>query len=337
MNYFLDETKIEVHSGNGGNGAIAFHREKYVERGGPDGGDGGRGGHIIFSVRRNLKTFTHLQSKRKFYAPNGISGSGRKRAGAAGENLRILVPPGTRILEPETRKVIIDLGTQETDYLFLIGGQGGRGNWHFRTSKRQAPEYAEKGKPGSGMQIILELSLIADVGLVGLPNAGKSTLVNALTNANSKVGDYPFTTKTPHLGLIRRGDEEIILADIPGIIKGASEGIGLGLQFLKHIRRTRGLAFLIDLHDENYEQTLSILLHELALYEPTLLQKKRVIVATKSDLCDDVKQRLDMLKKQYPEDEVIEISTHQYHNLDVLVKKMWYFKYTDQIEVEYGD
>lgn len=325
MSYFIDETRLEVYSGAGGDGAVSFRREKYVSHGGPDGGDGGTGGAVIFEVRRNLKTFTHLQNRHKFVADDGDKGSGNKRNGAKGRDVVILVPPSTRVLDYKTRQVLLELGDQEINYTFLKGGRGGRGNWRFRSSSMQAPEHAEKGRPGSHMELLLEMSLIADIGLVGLPNAGKSTLLNVLTEAQAKVGDYPFTTRIPQLGLIRREDEEIVIADIPGILEGASEGVGLGLRFLKHIRRTQGLAFLIDLTEDPCP-VFSTLLQEVATYDGELLHKSRVLVGTKLDM-SGAEENLQKLRDCYKQEKIIGISSHHQQNLAQLVKDFWLLKY----------
>ena len=325
MSHFIDETRLEVYSGAGGNGAVSFRREKYVERGGPDGGDGGDGGNVVFEVRRNLKTFTHLQNRHKFMAENGQNGAGRKKTGARGKDMIILVPPGTRVLDYASRRILLDLGQEENSCTFLQGGQGGRGNWHFRSSSRQAPDYAEKGQSGAYMEILLEMSLIADLGLVGLPNAGKSTLLNVLTDAHSKVGDYPFTTRIPQLGLIRQGDQEVVIADIPGILEGASEGVGLGLRFLKHIRRTAGLAFLLDLSEDSVP-VFRILLDEVASYDEELAEKPRILVGTKLDL-PGAQSNLEKLLQAYPDEKIMAVSSHQHRHLEELVHQLWRLKY----------
>ncbi|MDX9808808.1 MAG: GTPase ObgE [Sphaerochaetaceae bacterium] len=279
---FSDETYIDVASGNGGNGCVSFRREKYIPKGGPDGGDGGRGGDVVFVVRENLRTLGHLKMIRMFNAEHGQNGMGARRYGKNGKDIEIHVPPGTIIKDAQTGEILKDL-TGETRWVFLTGGRGGLGNWHFRTSVRQAPKFAQPGEPGVAMRIGVELSIIADIGFVGFPNAGKSSLLNNLTNARTKVAGYPFTTRIPQLGVYRQGDLDIILADIPGIIEGASKGAGMGFKFLKHISRTAGLAFLIDLSDASYETAYETLCGELRSYAPELLEKPRIVIGTKID------------------------------------------------------
>jgi len=225
---FADEAFIEVSSGKGGNGCIAFRREKYVPMGGPSGGDGGRGGDLIFSVRRNLRTLAHLRHKQSFKAQNGQDGEGWGRYGKKGEDLVVYLPPGSVIKDADTKKVIRDFGQNTEDFIFLKGGNGGWGNIHFKTSVNQAPRRALPGKPGEKRSLRVELRIIADIGLVGFPNAGKSSLLDHLTNARPKIAPYPFTTKIPNLGVLTYDDLDVVIADIPGLIEGASEGAGLG-------------------------------------------------------------------------------------------------------------
>lgn len=284
MDRFVDEAVIEVSSGNGGAGSVHFRREKFIPRGGPDGGDGGDGGSVLFRVRSNLKTLTHLRGQRVFRAENGKPGRGQRKHGGNGRDVEIPVPPGTVIKDPDSQRVLRDLAADGETWLFLKGGRGGKGNWHFRSSTRQAPLYAQKGLPGSSRQVRVELNLIADIGLVGEPNAGKSTLLAALTNARPKVAPYPFTTRTPYIGVFPAGEGELILADIPGIIEGASRGAGLGLRFLKHIHRTRVLVFLLDLGQPDPARTLEVLKGELAAYDAALLERPRLVVGNKLDL-----------------------------------------------------
>ncbi len=282
---FSDETYIDVASGNGGNGCVSFRREKYVPKGGPDGGDGGAGGSVVFEVRSNLRTLQHLKMTRVFRAKNGQPGMGARRHGRDGEDIRIPVPPGTLIKDARTGDIIKDL-SKEQEWVFLRGGKGGKGNWHYRSATRQAPRYAQPGIEGVEMRLQVELQIIADIGFVGFPNAGKSSLLNYLTNARSKVAGYPFTTKIPHLGVYRYDDRDIIFADIPGIIEGASRGAGLGLKFLRHISRTAMIAYLIDISDERYLQALSTLREELGSYAPEMLKKQQICILTKMDTED---------------------------------------------------
>ncbi len=287
MFQFADEAVIEVHSGKGGNGCIAFRREKYIPHGGPNGGDGGKGGDVIFCVKRNMRTLSRLRHHRIFKARNGGDGMGWNKFGKDGEDVVIAVPPGTTIRDAETGELIHDFTNEAENeqFLFLEGGKGGWGNVHFKSSTNQAPRYAHAGKPGEVRTLRLELSIMADVGLVGFPNAGKSSLLTAFTNARPKIAPYPFTTKIPNLGVLRVDDEQdIIIADIPGILEGASEGVGLGFDFLKHISRTACLLFMIDCADENYRGAYATLCHELENYSPELLRKPRIVLANKIDI-----------------------------------------------------
>jgi GTP-binding protein len=283
---FVDEAIIEVSSGDGGRGAVSFRREKYVPRGGPDGGDGGCGGDVIFEVKQNLKTLFHLKRQRTFRAKNGSPGLGAQRNGKKGEDVCINVPPGTLIKNPQTGEILEDLKEADQRWVFLKGGRGGKGNKHFATSTRQAPKFAQPGESGSTRRLLAELNLIADVGLVGLPNAGKSTLLSVLTNAHPEIASYPFTTKIPNLGVLQHHEREIVIADIPGIIDGASSGAGLGIRFLKHISRTRLLLFLIDLTDPGYATAFPLLLAELRCFSSELAGKNRIIIGTKIDVVD---------------------------------------------------
>ena len=280
---FSDETYIDVASGNGGNGCVSFRREKYIPKGGPDGGDGGKGGDVVFVVKENLRTLAHLKKIRSFKAENGHPGRSARCFGRDGVDMIVPVPPGTVLKDPISGRVIKDL-TGLDSYTLLKGGRGGQGNWHFKSSTRQTPRFAQPGEKGSEMRIGVELLIIADIGFVGLPNAGKSSLLNNLTNARTKVAGYPFTTKIPQLGMLRYGDKDIVLADIPGIIEGASEGKGMGFKFLRHISRTTALAFFIDLSDADVLSHYHTLQHELESYAPELNQKPHLIIATKIDI-----------------------------------------------------
>ena len=305
MQGFADETYIDVSSGDGGDGCVSFRREKYVPRGGPDGGDGGKGGNVVFSVKNNLKTLLHLRYKRVYRAGNGSPGKGKRMHGKDGSDVIIEVPPGTVLKEPESGRVIKDL--VDGSWVFLKGGQGGKGNWHYRSSTRQAPRYAQSGTPGESARVHVELHLIADIGFVGFPNAGKSSLLGALTNASPAVAAYPFTTKIPYLGVLRAGDSHVVLADIPGLIEGAAKGAGMGIKFLKHIERTKSLAYVIDLSDERYLQAVELLKQELMAFSTSLGGKPRIIIGTKLDL-PGTEERLEELKKSLPSETVIGIS-----------------------------
>ncbi len=280
---FADETFIDVSAGNGGDGCVSFRREKYVPFGGPDGGDGGTGGSVIFIVRNNLKTLAHLKRKRVYRAENGHHGEGRRRHGRDGVDAEVLVPPGTIIKDPVTGELLKDL-TGEDRWIYLKGGRGGLGNQHFSTSRKQTPRYAQKGRLVVEKRLHIELAIIADIGFVGFPNAGKSSLLNALTNARPKIGAYPFTTKIPNLGVMQTPGKDIVIADIPGIIEGASSGAGMGFKFLKHISRTKALIFLIDLSDPGFKDAFNVLLNELKEYAPDLAHRPRIILGTKCDI-----------------------------------------------------
>ena len=319
---FVDEALIEVSSGDGGPGSVHFRREKFIPKGGPDGGDGGDGGSVRFIVRPNLKTLSHLAMQRVFRAENGRPGGGQRMHGRDGRDVEIALPPGTLIKDAESGRLLADLPAGGDPWLFLQGGRGGKGNWHFRSPTRQAPRYAQKGLPGAARRLAVELNLIADVGLVGQPNAGKSTLLAALTNARPKIAPYPFTTRSPHIGVMRNGDAELIIADIPGIIEGASDGAGLGLRFLKHVNRTRALAFLIDLGEAEPGAALEVLRHELAAYNPALLSRPRLLVGTKLDLADSG-QRLRELEHSAGEERVLGISAWSGQGLEELARALF--------------
>ena len=288
---FTDYAKITIKSGNGGNGAITFRREKYVAAGGPDGGDGGKGGNIYFIVDKDMNTLVDFRYKRKFNAQNGQDGEGSHRYGKSGEDLYVKVPQGTIVKDVETGRVVADLSQPGQVELIAPGGIGGKGNAHFATSTRQAPRFAQDGEKGIEKEVILELKLLADVGLLGFPNVGKSTFLSVVTSATPKIANYNFTTINPNLGVVKTeyGDS-FVIADIPGIIEGASEGVGLGLQFLRHIERTRLLLHFIDVSDmaeKSPEESYYIINTELKKYSEKLAVKKQIIVATKADLAQD--------------------------------------------------
>ena len=307
MQHFVDEAIIEAVSGNGGPGCVSFRREKYVPYGGPDGGDGGDGGSVYFSVKNNLRTLYQLKLSRKFQAKNGQPGMGKQKSGKNGEDVFINVPPGTQIFDADTNELIKDLNYLSETFCLLKGGKGGRGNIHFATSTNQAPRYAQPGLPGHEMHLRVELKLIADVGLVGFPNAGKSTLLSVITKAKPKIANYPFTTLIPNLGVFVIDNESFVIADIPGIIEGASDGVGLGIDFLKHIERTKLLVFLINLEEDNYLEQFDKLMLELSNYSDTLINKPYLIVASKMDIYES-EERFEKLKNHVKK-EIIPISS----------------------------
>ena len=302
---FTDYTKIIIKSGDGGNGAATFRREKYVAAGGPDGGDGGNGGDIYFQVDKDKNTLIDFRYNKKYKAGNGENGSGSHCNGKYGEDLYIKVPIGTVVKDAETGKVIADLSTPNQTELVLKGGRGGRGNSHFATSTRQAPRFSEDGDKGEEKEVILELKLLADVGLLGYPNVGKSTFLSKVTDARPKIANYHFTTLEPNLGVVKtKSGNSFVIADIPGIIEGASEGIGLGLQFLRHIERTRLLLHFIDVSGEEGRNPVDdyyAINKELKKYSEKLSQRKQILVATKIDVMQDetrIKELEELAKKE---------------------------------------
>lgn len=297
MQHFVDETFISVRSGNGGPGCVSFRREKYIPYGGPDGGNGGDGGSIVFIARSNLRTLYHLKFKKNIFAKNGLPGMGKQRNGKKGENFEILVPPGTSIFDVDSDELLKDLKTEDDRFVLLSGGKGGKGNMNFATSTNQAPRYAQPGIEGKQLDIRIELKLIADVGLVGFPNAGKSTLLSVISKARPKIASYPFTTLVPNLGVFTVEEESFVMADIPGLIEGASVGVGLGFDFLKHIERTKLLLYLINLEDENYLDQFNKLKYELNNYSKLLEKKPYLISVSKMDL-ENSEEKLKILKEK---------------------------------------
>ncbi|MDR1615197.1 MAG: GTPase ObgE [Campylobacteraceae bacterium] len=282
---FIDSVELTLSSGKGGAGAATFRREKYVTNGGPDGGDGGRGGDVFFKVDRNSHTLSSFRGLRRLCAKNGENGLGSKKHGKKGEDLEIAVPPGTQIIDAESGKVLFDLVDEDQKVLFLEGGLGGLGNWHFRSSTNQQPRYAQKGLEGKSVHVRLELKLIADVGLVGFPNVGKSTLISVVSNARPEIANYEFTTLTPKLGVVHVDDfNSFVMADIPGILEGASDGRGLGLEFLKHIERTKFLLFMLDITNQRgLEEQFKTLKFELDKFSKKMTNKRFAVAITKTD------------------------------------------------------
>lgn len=301
---FTDYVKITAKAGNGGNGAISFRHEKYVAAGGPDGGDGGKGGDIYFVVDQDANTLIDFRYKKKFKAENGNNGEGARRFGKSGEDLYIKVPIGTIIKDAKTERVLADLSEKNQKALILHGGRGGKGNSNFATATRQAPRFAQDGEDGEEKELILELKLLADVGLIGFPNVGKSTLLSIVTDAKPKIADYHFTTLDPNLGVVKKEyGESFVIADIPGIIEGASEGIGLGTQFLRHIERTRLLLHVIDVsgsEGRNPVEDFYTINNELKKYSQKLSERKQIIVANKIDSMQDetLYKNLEKLAKE---------------------------------------
>ena len=282
---FIDFTEVELSAGNGGRGAVHFRREKFMPKGGPDGGDGGRGGHIIFKADSNLHTLQDVRYRRKYKAEDGSSGGGSRKTGKNGKDLTVSVPVGTLIKENESGEIIADLVDAGQTQVICEGGKGGKGNMRFKSATNQAPRKAQPGLPGETGHFEIELKILADVGLVGFPNAGKSTLLAALSSAKPKVADYPFTTLEPNLGIVKYGEyNSFVMADIPGLIEGASDGKGLGHQFLKHIERNKILLYLIDTTDENPYQTFKTLENEVLQFNSDLGVKPVLICRTKSDI-----------------------------------------------------
>lgn len=296
---FIDYVKFCSRSGAGGAGCVHFHREKYVPKGGPDGGDGGRGGHVILRGNAQLWTLLHLKYRKHVIAGNGEPGGAQNCTGADGKDEIIEVPLGTVARRADTNEVIVEITEDGQEFILTPGGRGGKGNLFFATSTRQAPNFAQPGEPGKEEWIVLELKLLADVGLVGFPNAGKSTLLSVLSAAKPKIADYPFTTLTPNLGVVAyRDDKSFVMADIPGIIEGAAEGRGLGLRFLRHIERNSVLLFLIPADTKHIGKEYDILLNELSKYNPELLDKKRLLAISKCDLLDD--ELIEQLRSELP-------------------------------------
>jgi GTP-binding protein len=285
---FVDYTKVTIESGRGGKGSTHLHREKYIDKGGPDGGDGGRGGHIILKGNKNLWTLYHFKYKRHFKAAQGGNGAKQRRTGNDGEDIIIELPLGTVVKDTETGKVIHEILEDGTEHIICEGGKGGRGNWHFKTATRQTPRYAQTGMDGTALDVTFELKILADVGLVGFPNAGKSTLLSVLTSAKPKIANYEFTTLKPNLGIVEYRDfKTFVIADIPGIIEGAAEGKGIGHRFLRHIERNSTLLFLVPADSNDISAEYDILVNELRKYNPEMLDKERFVVISKCDMLDE--------------------------------------------------
>ena len=323
---FVDYVKIHVASGNGGKGSSHLHREKYVAKGGPDGGDGGRGGHIIVKGNNNLWTLVTFKFKKHFKAGHGEHGSKNRSTGADGSDVFIEVPLGTVIRDTETNAVLFEITEHDQEEIVAKGGMGGRGNWHFKSPTNQTPRYAQPGTGGEERPLTLELKVLADVGVVGFPNAGKSTLLSVMTSAKPKIADYEFTTLKPNLGIVEHRDfQSFVMADIPGIIEGAAEGKGLGHYFLRHIERNATLLFLIPADSNDISKEYEILLDELRRYNPELLDKKRLVAISKCDMLDEelIGEMDAMIKQDFKDVSYLFISSVAHQGVQELKDKLW--------------
>ncbi|MFO7659068.1 MAG: GTPase ObgE [Bacteroidales bacterium] len=319
---FIDFIKIYSRSGKGGAGSVHLRREKFVPKGGPDGGDGGRGGHVILKGNRNLWTLLHLRYMKHIYAGNGQNGSGGLKTGADGEDVTVEVPLGTIVRNEETQEILFEITSHDETKILVAGGRGGQGNNHFKSPTNQTPRYAQPGEPAIEGLYSFELKLLADVGLVGFPNAGKSTLLSVVSAAKPKIANYPFTTLTPNLGIVSyHNNRSFVMADIPGIIEGASEGKGLGLRFLRHIERNSVLLFMISSDSKNIREEYKVLLNELRQYNPELLDKKRILAITKADLLDE--ELMDEITQDLPDIKYLFISAPTGKNISKLKDVLW--------------
>jgi GTP-binding protein len=319
---FVDYVKIFCRSGNGGAGSAHFRREKFIPKGGPDGGDGGRGGHIILKGNQQLWTLLHLKYHRHVFAENGVSGGAQQSSGAFGKDIIIEVPLGTVAKNNDTGDVLFEITADGDEKILAKGGRGGLGNTHFKSSTNQTPRYAQPGEQGIEANFILELKILADVGLVGFPNAGKSTLLSVVSAAKPKIADYAFTTLVPNLGIVSYKDNKsFVMADIPGIIEGAHEGKGLGIRFLRHIERNSILLFIIPADSKDIKAEYSILLNELKMYNPELLDKKRILAVSKSDMLDE--ELMSEIKNDLPDLPGVFISAFTGQGLNHLKDMLW--------------
>jgi len=323
---FLDQAKIFLKSGNGGNGCISFRREKYVELGGPDGGSGGKGGDIIFECCPNLNTLIDFRYKQHFKAKKGEDGSGKNCNGAKGKDVTIKVPIGTQIISDLDKKTVLkDLTNPGEKITFMTGGKGGFGNNHFKSSKQQAPKKANPGIEGKEIWVWLRLKILADIGIIGLPNAGKSSLLSALTNAKPKIGDYPYTTLTPQLGIIRNFEQEVIISDIPGLIKDAHKGIGIGTRFLGHVERCKALIHVIDVTNKKPVDSFKTVMKELEEYGYNLINKNQIVIINKIDLVNkDILQKTLQKIKKYSNMKVYSCSASKKVGLKDVTESLFY-------------
>lgn len=319
---FVDYVKIFFRSGKGGAGSPHLHREKFIAKGGPDGGDGGRGGHIVLRGNSQLWTLLHLKYRKHIFATSGQAGASAQKTGADGDDVILEVPLGTIAKDAETGEVLAEITEHDEQKILLEGGRGGLGNTHFKSSTNQTPRYAQPGEEGKEGWYILELKILADVGLVGFPNAGKSTLLSVISAAKPKIADYPFTTLVPNLGIVQYRDmQSFVMADIPGIIEGAHEGKGLGLRFLRHIERNSMLLFMVPCDSDDIHQEYKTLLSELEKYNPELLDKKRILAITKSDMLDD--ELINEIKQDLPEIPYLFISSVAQKGIQELKDLIW--------------
>jgi len=325
---FLDQTKIYIKAGDGGSGSASFRREKFIEFGGPDGGDGGSGGSIVFVATENLNTLIDFRYQQHFKAENGQSGKGKKKTGRGGKDLILKVPVGTQILEEDNNTLIEDLTKSEQKTVIVSGGKGGLGNVRFKSSTNRAPRKKTDGNKGESFWIWLQLKVIADVGIIGMPNTGKSSLLSALTSARPKIANYPFTTINPNLGVTNYDNKEVTLADIPGLIEGAHEGIGLGDKFLKHIERCKSVLHLIDITNDNLLENYSKVRKELFKYSNKLIKKREIIVFNKVDMIDEeeINKKIDVFKKKIKK-KIFKISALKHIGLKTIKKNLVSYVY----------
>ncbi len=319
---FVDHINIYCRSGKGGAGSNHLHRAKYITKGGPDGGDGGQGGHVILKGNSNLWTLLHLRYTKQINAESGKPGASQQKSGAAGKNAIIEVPLGTVAKDADTGEVMVEITEHNETVILLPGGRGGQGNTHFKSATRQTPRYSQPGEPGIEKEVVLELKVLADVGLVGFPNAGKSTLLSVVSAAKPKIADYPFTTLVPNLGIVPyRDHKSFVMADIPGIIEGAHLGKGIGLRFLRHIERNSVLLFMVPADSESIKKEFNILLKELELYNPELLDKTRILAVSKCDLLSE--SELKKKSKKMPDVPALFISSHTNKGIMELKDVLW--------------
>ena len=317
---FIDHTTLSVKAGNGGMGCIAFLREKFRPKGGPSGGDGGHGGSIIFQVNKQLSTLQDITLNHLYCAENGANGGGKNMHGKKGKDIIIKIPPGTIIKNAETEQILKDLTGENESYVVAKGGNGGFGNARFKTQQNTAPKIANDGQPGEELKIELELKVLADVGLVGFPNAGKSTFISKISNAKPKIADYPFTTLVPNLGIVKYGNyNSFVMADIPGLIRGASDGKGLGSQFLRHIERTKVLVYLVECIDEEIYENFVTLKNELKKHNPELIKRPSLLLLTKTDLIPNELLELEKVSKEIP---IVQISSVSGKNLNEAIQSI---------------